>query len=31
VCQKDLGPKTGNLAAAMKVYDPEPGWTVSPD
>ena len=31
VYQKDLGPKTGNLAAAMKVYDPEPGWTVSPD
>ena len=29
--QQDLGPKTGKLAAAMKAYDPEPGWLVSPD
>jgi len=21
----------GKLAAAMKVYDPEPGWSLSPD
>jgi len=31
VYQRDLGPKTEKLAAAMKVYDPEPGWSVSPD
>ena len=31
VYQQDLGPKTGKLAAAMKVYDPEPGWSLSPD
>ena len=31
VYQKDLGPKTGKLAPAMKVYDPDPSWTVSPD
>ncbi len=31
VYQRDLGPKTAKIAAAMKVYDPESGWTVSPD
>ena len=31
VYQKDLGAKTGKLAAAMKVYDPEAGWGRSPD
>lgn len=31
VYQKDLGPKTGKLAAAMKVYDPDSGWSLSPD
>jgi len=31
VYQRDLGPKTEKLAAAMKVYNPEPGWSVSPD
>jgi hypothetical protein len=31
VFQKDLGPKTGKLAADMKVYDPDPSWAVSPD
>jgi hypothetical protein len=31
VYQRDLGPKTGKLAAAMKVYDPDSGWSVSPD
>ena len=27
VYQKDLGPKTGKMAAAMKVYDPDPSWS----
>jgi hypothetical protein len=31
VYQKDLGPKTGKLAPAMKVYDPDPSWSVSPE
>ena len=31
VYQKDLGPKTGKTAAAMKVYDPESNWVLSPD
>jgi len=31
VYQKDLGPKTGRLAADMKAYDPDPAWNVSPD
>ena len=31
VYQKDLGPKTDKLAAAMKAYDPDPSWSVSPD
>jgi hypothetical protein len=31
VYQKDLGPKTEKLASAMKVYDPDSTWTVSPD
>jgi hypothetical protein len=26
IYQKDLGPKTGELAAALKEYDPEAGW-----
>jgi hypothetical protein len=29
VYQRDLGPKTGKLAAAMRVYDPDSGWSVS--
>jgi hypothetical protein len=29
VYQKDLGPKTGDLAPALKEYDPGPGWKVS--
>ena len=29
--QKDLGPKTGKLAETMKVYDPDPSWSVSAD
>ena len=31
VYQKDLGPKTQKLAAAMKAYDPDIGWVRSPD
>jgi hypothetical protein len=31
VYQKDLGPKTGKLAAGLKTYDPGPGWQPSPD
>jgi hypothetical protein len=31
VYQKDLGPKTPGLAGRMKAYDPDPGWTLSPD
>jgi hypothetical protein len=31
VYQKDLGPKTSKLALKMKVYDPDPSWTLSPD
>ena len=31
VYQRDLGPKTGKLATAMKAYDPNSGWSVSPD
>ena len=31
VYQKDLGPKTSSLAVKMKVYDPDPSWTLSPD
>jgi hypothetical protein len=31
VFQKDLGSKTGKLAASMKVYDPDPTWVRSPD
>ncbi len=31
VYQKDLGPKTGKLAAALKEYDPDPSWSVSRD
>lgn len=31
VYQKDLGPKTARLASKMKLYDPEPSWTLSPD
>jgi hypothetical protein len=31
VYQKDLGAKTAKLAAAMKVYDPDPSWSASPD
>lgn len=31
VYQRDLGSKTGKLAAEMKVYDPDNAWMVSPD
>jgi len=31
VYQRDLGPKTAKLAAAMKAYDPDSSWAVSPD
>jgi hypothetical protein len=31
VYQKDLGPKTGKLAADMKEYNPDPTWRLSPD
>jgi hypothetical protein len=31
VYQRDLGPKTGQLAPAITEYNPGPGWTVSPD
>jgi hypothetical protein len=31
VYQKDLGPKTGKLAPAMKRYDPDSTWQLSPD
>jgi hypothetical protein len=31
VYQQDLGPKTGKLAPAMKAYDPDSSWSVSPD
>jgi hypothetical protein len=31
VYQKDLGPKTGKIAASIKSYDPDSSWTVSPD
>jgi hypothetical protein len=31
VYQKDLGPKTGKLAPAIKKYDPDSTWQLSPD
>ena len=31
VYQKDLGPKTEQLAPAITEYEPGPGWEVSPD
>ena len=31
VYQKDLGPKTSSIAQAMKEYNPDKSWTVSPD
>lgn len=31
VYQQDLGPKTAKTAAAMRAYDPGPGWWLSPD
>jgi hypothetical protein len=31
VYQKDLGAKTGKLAAAMKTYDPDTSWSPSTD
>ena len=31
VYQKDLGPKTGKLAPAMKQYDPDATWQLSPN
>jgi hypothetical protein len=31
VFQRDLGPKTGKLAPAIKAYDPESAWSISPD
>ena len=31
VFQRDLGGRTDKLAPAIKVYDPAPGWSVSPE
>ena len=31
VYQKDLGPKTAQAAEAIKEYDPDRSWTVSPE
>jgi hypothetical protein len=31
VYQKNLGPNTAKTAAAMKAYDPDKTWGVSPD
>lgn len=31
VYQKDMGPNTTRLAKAMKQYDPDPTWRLSPD
>jgi len=31
VYQKDLGPQTAKTAGAMKAYDPDKTWAVSPD
>jgi hypothetical protein len=31
VYQKDLGPNTAKTSAALKEYDPDKSWTVSPD
>lgn len=31
VYQKDLGPDTAKIAEAMKAYDPDKTWSVSPD
>ncbi|MGO8927847.1 MAG: DUF2950 domain-containing protein [Limisphaerales bacterium] len=31
VYQKNLGPKTGSIAAAMTTYDPDPTWTPAGD
>jgi hypothetical protein len=31
VYQKDLGPQTSQIAAAMTEYDPGPGWSLSHD
>jgi hypothetical protein len=31
VYQKDLGKKTGKLAPAMKDYDPDETWSLSPN
>jgi hypothetical protein len=31
VWQKDLGAKTGKVAAQMKAYDPDASWSLSPD
>ena len=31
VYRKDLGPKTAKLVEAMKEYDPDKTWSVSPD
>ena len=31
VYQKDLGPHTAKTAGRMKVYDPDPTWSASPD
>jgi hypothetical protein len=31
VYQKDLGPKTGRIAADLKEYNPDESWSVSPD
>jgi Protein of unknown function (DUF2950) len=31
VYQKDLGPDTAKLAAAMTLYDPDKSWVVTED
>jgi len=31
VYQKDLGPQTAKTVGAMKAYDPNKTWTISPD
>lgn len=31
VYQKDLGPKTGKIAAKIKAYDPDSTWTIARD
>jgi hypothetical protein len=30
VCEKNLGPNTGKLAASMTEYNPDPSWKLVP-